>query len=193
MIITIARQCGSGGLIIGQALAKHYGIPLYAKEHLQELARKNGTLDFVEDFFNEFPVNSLLSAITQEEGDGHVTAQMRQLLANLVGDTDCVITGRCGNYIFRDRKDCVTVFLKGDIQKRIDFMTSYKGIDREDAKEYVERTDESRRAYHNYYTGETWGDAANYDICLDSNRLGFDNATNLIINYTDTLRRNGAF
>ena len=187
MIITIARQCGAGGLIVGQALAKHYNIPLYTRQNLQQMAQQNGTLNATEDFLNEFPVNSLLFAISVSEDTGHVTNQTRQALTNLVGNADCVLIGRCSNFIFRNRQDRVSIFLKGDPHARIQFMATYKDIPLADAQEYVMQTDESRRAYHAYYTGQTWGDAANYDLCVDSNRLGFDQTAQLITSFIDAL------
>lgn len=187
MLITIARQCGAGGLIVGNALARHYNIPLYTRRHLQDLARQKGSLNLVDDFLNEFPVNSLLSAITVSEDAAHVTAQTRDALNKLIGADDCVIIGRCANFIFRDRQDKVAIFLKGDTSARIQFMASYKGIPLQAAKQHVLQTDDSRRAYHAYYTGQTWGDAANYDLCVDANRLGFDDTARLITSFIDSL------
>ena len=187
MIITIARQCGSGGLIIAELLSKHYGIPLYTIKKLESMAKDKGIEDEMADFFAEYPVNTLLFAITQSDSISHVTERTRGALLGLVGNSDCIIVGRCGNYIFRHRKDLVSVFLKGSREDRIKFMEGYKQISPEEAEELVDSKDESRRAYHNYYTGETWGDAANYDICLDSNKIGFDDAARIIESYADTL------
>lgn len=187
MIITIARQCGSGGLIIAELLSKQYGIPFYTIKRLQEMAEAQGISDEMADFFAEYPVNTLLYAITQSDSMGHVTDQTRGALQKLVGDSDCIIVGRCGNYIFRDRKDLVSVFLKGDHDARVKFMAEHEHLPLDEAQEFVDGKDESRRAYHNYYTGETWGDADKYDICVDSNRLGFENAAAIIETYADKL------
>ncbi len=192
MIITIARQCGSGGLLIGEELAKHYKIPFYTTQHLQEMAHQKGLDEKMADFFEEYPVNSLLFAITQSDNMGHVTEQMRDGLAGLIGKRDCIILGRCGNYIFKDREDCVSVFLKGDHDRRVEFMSAFRSISIDAARELVDKQDDGRRAYHNYYTGQTWGDAQNYDLCIDSNRLGFDHTTRIIISYIDELLRAGA-
>lgn len=192
MIITIARQCGSGGLVIAEQLSKHYGIPFYTIKKLEEMASAKGIQDEMADFFAEYPVNTLLFAITQSDNISHVTEATRNALQNLIGDSDCIIVGRCGNYVFRGRKDLISVFLKGRREDRIKFMAEYKGISETDAETYVVSKDESRRAYHNYYTGETWGDAANYDLCIDSNRIGFDSATATIAKYADiALNKNG--
>lgn len=187
MIISIARQCGSGGLIIAELLSKHYGIPFYTIKKLEDMAEAKGIKDEMSDFFAEYPVNALLYAITQSDGMGHVTDQTRESLQSLVGDNDCIIVGRCGNYVFRNRADLVSVFLKGDRESRIKFMAEYKSISPAAAEELVDGKDESRRAYHNYYTGETWGDADKYDLCVDSNKLGFENAAHIIEWYADNV------
>ncbi len=171
--------------MIAEQLSKHYCIPFYTIKRLEEMAREKGIQDEMADFFAEYPVNTLLFAITQSDSISHVTEATRNALQNRIGDSDCIIVGRCGNYIFRGRKDIVSVFLKGKREDRIKFMAGYKGISGSDAETLVDSKDESRRAYHNYYTGETWGDAANYDLCIDSNRIGFDNATATIIKYAD--------
>lgn len=188
MIITIARQCGSGGLIIADLLSKHYGIPFYTIKKLEEMAEAKGIKDEMADFFAEYPVNSLLFAITQSDSMCHVTEQTRGALQKLVGDSDCIIVGRCGNFVFRDRKDLVAVFLKGDHDARVKFMAEHEHLPLDEAQEFVDGKDESRRAYHNYYTGETWGDADKYDICIDSNRLGFESAAEIIESYADRLK-----
>lgn len=187
MIITIARQCGSGGLVIGETLAARFGLPLYTKQSLTEMARRRSLTDRLSDFLDEHPVDSLLFAITQSDGMGHVTEHTRNAMASLVGDTGGVVIGRCGNFIFGDRPDCVSLFLKGDRCKRVEFIAAYNSLPPQDAADFVDRNDESRRAYHSYYTGQTWGLAANYDLCLDSNRLGFDRAVDLIVDYVDAV------
>lgn len=189
MIITIARQCGSGGLVIGEALASHYGLPFYTKQSLTEMARRKNLTDRLSDFLDEHPVNSLLFAITQSDSMSHVTEHTRNAMASLVADTGGVVIGRCGNFIFGDRPDCVSLFLKGDRRKRVEFIAAYNSLSPQEAADFVDRNDESRRAYHNYYTGQTWGLAANYDLCLDSNRLGFDRAVRLIVDYADAVAR----
>lgn len=187
MIITIARQCGSGGLIIAEKLSKHYKIPFYTIKKLEEMAEAHGILNKMSDFFDEYPVNTLIFAITQSDNIGHVTEQTRDALQELIGETDCIIVGRCGNYVFRKRSDLVSVFLKGDRDARINFMSEYKSISHAQAEELVDSKDDSRRAYHNYYTGETWGDADKYDLCIDSLKLGFDKTTELIAMYADNV------
>ena len=166
MIITIARQCGCGALHIGEQLSAFYGIPFYTRKNLLEMARQKGVLEEMDDFFEERPVDELMFAISQFDGS-----------------QDCIIIGRCGNYIFRNRKDLVSVFLKGSLQGRISAIVKEEHISHEEAKQFVHDLDESRVRYHKYYTGMKWGEANDYDLCFDSIRLGTENSADFIEQY----------
>ena len=165
MIITIARQCGCGAANVGKLLSKHYGIPFYTRKNLLEMADKRGMLDEMESFFDERPVDELLFAISSfGENRRDLTEKPLHALAAMIGDEDCIIIGRCGNYIFRERKDLVSLFLKGGLDERVDAVQQEQHISFADAKDFVEHTDECREAYHKYYTELTWGNAQDYDL-----------------------------
>lgn len=186
MIITIARQCGCGAAKVGRLLSEHYHIPFYTRKQLMEMARERGCLDDMADFFDERPVDELLFAMTSY-GESRMSSIERplQTLARMIGDEDCIIIGRCGNHIFRQRKDLVSVFLKADLESRIREIMDEKKCSRREAEEFVENTDDCRVAYHRYYTGLTWGNAADYDLCLDSSRLGMEYTAEMIEAYAD--------
>ena len=187
MIITIARLCGCGALHVGENLAKHYGIPFYTRQTLMQLARDKGVLTEMDDFFEERPVNELLVAISSELSDARTgtTEKPLKILLDLIGTKDCIIIGRCGNYIFRNRTDLISVFLKGDQNTRIENIQKEKNLSLADAREFVEDADDCRVRYHKFYTGLSWGNASDYDICLDSCRLGTEQTTEMIERYID--------
>ena len=188
MIITIARQCGCGAINVGRLLAEHYGIPFYTCKSLLEMARERGVLDEMEAFFDERPVDELLFSMSSlGETQRALTEKPLHTLAEMIGDEDCIIIGRCGNYIFRDRKDLVSVFLKGNLEKRIANIRHEEGLGRLEAEEFVEHADDCRIAYHKYYTGLTWGNADDYDICLDTVRLGAEKTASIIEQYIGLL------
>ncbi|ERK39655.1 AAA domain protein [Segatella baroniae F0067] len=186
MIITIARQCGCGALEVGKLLAARYDIPFYTRKSLMQMAKDNGVLGKMHDFFEERPVDELMYAISafeNEEGNDETNHHSMRLLANLIGRRDCVIIGRCGNYIFRNRADLVSVFLKGNFEERVKAMARCDNMSLAEAEEFVRETDDSRVRYHKYYTGLTWGNADDYDICFDSLRLGTEKTALLIGEY----------
>lgn len=193
MIITIARQCGCSALEVGKLLAAHYHIPFYTRKNLMQMAKDNGVLGKMHDFFEERPVDELIyaiSAIENEEGNAETNRHSMRLLADLIGERDCVIIGRCGNYIFRNRADLVSVFLKGNFEERVKTMARHDGMSQTEAEEFVRETDDSRVRYHKYYTGLTWGNADDYDICFDSLRLGTEKTARFIEKYIEDIGLN---
>ena len=185
MIITVARQCGCGALEVGQILARRYGIPLYTRKSLMEAARGKGLLSAMEAFFEERPVDELMSAITFSFEREDIQEKFCRAFRKIVGEGDCVLIGRCGNFIFRDRKDLVSVFLHGETERRIAHIMASEGLSRTEAEEFVRNTDDRRVAYHKFYTGLNWGNAPDYDICLDVCRVGADKTAELIEEYAD--------
>ena len=186
MIITIARQFGCGALAIGKRLAADYDIPFYTRKSLQEMAREKGVLDEMDDFFEERPVDELLFALStlgEEAGPRHWRAL--DILTDMIGQRDCVIIGRCGNYIFRQRKDLVSVFLKGREADRVAIVAAERHISAEEAARLTHEMDDSRVRYHKYYTHLRWGDSSDYDLCFDSVRLGTDKSVALIERYIE--------
>lgn len=189
MIITIARQCGCGAIQLGQLLQQHYNIPLYTRKSLRAMAEEKGVLSQLDDFFEERPVDALTFAITSDYSDAsvHLQDKTRNLICNLIGDRDCIIIGRCGNYIFRDNDDLVSVFLKGDVRARVKEIMYERGLTEAKARRFVENTDDCRLNYHRYYTGLQWGNAADYDLCIDNCRIEHVQTARLIIEYVSAL------
>ncbi len=184
MIITIARQCGCGAVNVGKLLAEHYHIPFYTRKNLMEMAGERGVLNEMETFFDERPVDELLFAMSSYgEARQGLTDRPLRTLARMIGNENCVVIGRCGNFIFRERKDLVSVFLRGDMEARIADIEAEQHLSYSEAREFVEQADDCREAYHKYYTGLTWGNASDYDICLDCTRLGTEYTAHIIEEY----------
>lgn len=184
MIITIARQCGCGAVNVGRLLSAHYHIPFYTRQNLMQMATERGLAQRLDDFFEERPVDELLFSIASYgEERPALTERPLRLLAEMIGLENCIIIGRCGNHIFRRRQDLVSVFLGGNFDRRIEAIRREQGLSWADAREFVEHTDDCRTAYHRYYTGLTWGNAADYDLCIDSIRLGAEPTAKLIEQY----------
>lgn len=184
MIITIARQCGCGALNVGKVLSEHYGIPLYTRKSLLDMAGEKGMTDEMSSFFEERPVDELMSAVTDFQSEREVVrGRFCRAFTDMVGKEDCIVIGRCGNYIFRERPDLVSVFLHGSIDLRIAAIAEEEHLSRAAAEEFVRTVDDCRVSYHRFYTGLVWGNAADYDICLDSCRLGVDATAVMIENF----------
>lgn len=103
----------------------------------------------------------------------------------MIGQRNCIIIGRCGNYIFRRRADLVSVFLKGREDERVRAVVAEQGIGMAEAREIVRDMDDSRVRYHRYYTHLQWGNSSDYDLCFDSVRLGAERSVALIRQYIE--------
>lgn len=181
MVITIGRKCGCNGDEIGHALEQIYHIPFYDRAVILELAKGYGSYDRYPDFYGETPMDTLMYTISENEQMFYETP--RKALEGILKGKNCIVLGRCGNYVFRNRKDCLSVFLTGDDAMRIENIAKKHGISEKQAKKLVEKTDERRAAYHKYYTGETWGEAKYYDLCLNVSKLGMAGTIAMIKQY----------
>lgn len=181
MIITIARQCGCGALHVGEILSKELGLKLYTRQTLMELAKEKGMLEEMHNFFEEDPVDDLMDAITSfTEEHEEIRRRFTKSFYNIIGDENCIVIGRCGNHIFKQRNDLFSFFLHGDRKKRIENIAMEKHISLTEAEEFVDDIDDRRISYHRYYTGLTWGNAADYDMCLDTCKLGTQKTAQLM-------------
>ena len=107
----------------------------------------------------------------------------KETLGKLMKDQDCIIIGRTSNYVFRNRKDSIRIFLCADIKYRIAQIAKKHNLPTHKAQKLVKETDERRSRYHKYYTGEEWGYAGNYDLCLDVSVLGIQGVMDVIDTY----------
>jgi len=190
MIISIGREYGSGGHEIGEKLAKKYGIKFYDKQALIQVAKENGNYDEIVSFFEEKPVNSLLYAIAMNSYFDEIGKKQFETIRKIAELESCVMIGRCGNYIFKENDNATNVFIHADIKKRIQRVTEIYKNDTKDIKSLIESTDKQRAAFHNYYTDEDWGDSRNYQLTIDSGKIGIDASVELISDFIEKKANN---
>ena len=197
LVITIGRQFGSGGRKVGKLLAEKLDIPYYDKELLAEAAKDSGICQEIFENHDEKPTRSLLFSLVtgvQMHGDpGSMYMDMplnhRIFLAQfdairrIASEGPCVIVGRCADYVLRDKPNAVSVFVKADIRQRVERAVSLYGVDPARAEETVRKADKQRASYYNYYATATWGDVNNYDLCVDTGKLGIEGTVELIEQY----------
>lgn len=189
MIITIEREFGSGGLRIGELLAQHYGIQFYDSEALLDAAQELGNFDEVRSFLLEEPVNSLIYAIAMSEvieDRGRLPFAMMNKIAS---EKDCVIMGRCGNFIFRNDKRLTSVFIHADLPSRVERIARNYRMSEPEAKKLIEKTDKHRSSFHDYYTNEAWDNASHYQLSIDSGKLGIEMSAELIIDFIEKKKK----
>ena len=183
MIITIARQCGSGGHEIGKELASRLGLELYDRKKLEEEAKKLGKLDENKEFFQEKAVNSLLYSIAVSYGESNPMEKSFELIRELTQQKSAVIIGRCSGAIYANDPEATTVFLHADKDCRIKRVMERDGINEKKAAKLIKEVDEKRASFHKFCTGKEWEDPSQYQLSIDTGKLDISDAANMIINY----------
>jgi cytidylate kinase len=95
----------------------------------------------------------------------------------------CVFVGRCADYVLRDRDDVVNVFISASLKFRVEQIMTKQGMDRDEARKFIEHGESRRAEYYNYYTGKKWGHAESYDLCIDSSVLGLQQTEKIIAEF----------
>lgn len=189
-IITISRQFGSGGRTVGRMLAERLGIPFYDKELVKQVADETG-LDsaFIEENGEFSPSKSIFSfAMSQgipcmQNGlsmSDFIFCIQRQVILKLA-EQPCVIVGRGADYILRERDDCFNVFIHADMQSRAERIVRLYGESEKKPEQRLADKDKKRKIYYKHYTDREWGDAKNYDMCLNSGKIGIEKCVELIL------------
>ena len=192
-IITISREFGSGGREIGKKLAEQLGFAFYDKE-LIEIAAKESGMDkelFAEDDTRTsrgfhllgaigFSLGGPLTAITELSLNDRLFLVQSQVIEQVAAQGNCVIVGRCADYVLRDNKNVLNVFIHGNmVDKKERAIHSYE-VDERDIENSIRKIDKHRANYYDYYTDCTWGDANNYDISINSSTFGIDGCVEII-------------
>lgn len=194
LVITIGRQCGSGGKKIGQKLAEVMGVKCYDKELLSVAAKESGLCEELFETHDEKPTSSFLYSLVMDTYSlGYTTSAYMDMPINhkiflaqfntikkLADEESCVIVGRCADYALADYPNTVSVFITANDDDRIrSLMDTYK-VDEAKAKDIMVKTDKKRASYYNYYSSKKWSDTKSYDLCINSSVTGMDGAIEII-------------
>ena len=192
-IITIGRQCGSGGHTIGKTLSERLGIPFYDKEIIELAAKESGfTKDFIEDNGEHASVSMLynlvknLSYSSNMRSESYYSLQdevyfcQTRIIKELGEKGPCVIVGRCADSILEERSDVLNVFIHADMDYRVKRCVERSETSRDEAQAYIATKDKRRANHYKYYTEKNWGHSSNYHLCLDSGMLGIEKCVSII-------------
>ncbi len=182
MVITLGREFGSGGRELGRRLADHLQIAYYDKEILTEIAKRTQlTEEYVHNVVEHHPYPLLPITI------GHslypdMTFQIQQsvyveqsnIIKEMAAASDCLIVGRCADYILRDIKP-FRIFVYADMESRIrrchDRAPEGEHLSDKEMRQMIQKVDKGRMKYYEFYTGEKWGDKSSYDLCINTSNL----------------------
>jgi cytidylate kinase len=194
-VITIAREYGSGGKIIGGMLSERLRIKYYDKDLIRLASEESG----INERFFHLADERLKGILFRKSGiyhggvippdsgdfmsDENLFNFQAQIIKQLAEKESCVIVGRCADYILRECPRVLRVFLYADRGTSVKNVVDLYGVTAREAERLIEKTNKARREYYRHYTGREWENAKNYDLCLDTSRLGFEKYVDMIENY----------
>lgn len=189
-IITVSRQFGSGGRSIGKMVADKLGYDYYDSELVERVAKETGfSEEYIADAGEYAPGKSMLSyAFTSPSPHGtkalnaadYLWSVQCKIILELAEKGNCVIVGRCADYILRERPDALHVFIYADTQYKAKRIVELYGITDKSPEKRLADKDAKRRVNYKYFTGRDWGDTENYHLSLDSAYFGHDECADII-------------
>ncbi len=199
-VITISRLCGAGGTSIGNLLSEKLGIPVYGRELLRMASDMSGINEELFERADERIRNGLLFKISKEvydkeppvpsavsapdfTADHDLFDYQAKVLRKLAASESYIVIGRCADYILRDLPNVVRVFVTSDEAHCVEHLMKRSGLTRKEAWAEIQRLDNERASYYRYYTDQTWSSAENYDLCVNTASVSYEDCADLIIDY----------
>ena len=183
IVITIAREYGSGGRYIGRLIADKLGIKFYDKDFVTTLSEQTGlSEEYIEN--NEQRRNTL-DALNNGyyfnlSNSDELFVKESKLIKELAEKESCVIIGRCSDFILKDNEDTINIFVYSNMEDKVKRVVERYGINQKDAEKEIKNIDKQRSNHYKHYTGKKWGENQNYDLCINSDALGVEKSADLI-------------
>lgn len=190
IIVTIAREYGSGGRYVGKLLAERLGVKLYDKDLIEVVSNKSGlSASYVEKNEQNIHGNLLSSFNTQYynnlSNDDKLFIAESKAIEEIATKGACVIVGRCSNFILRNRNNVINVFLYSDDESKVKRAVKYYGVKEKSALNEINKINKSRGKHYNYYTRENWRDLKNYDISINVDHYGVEKTAEILENFVN--------
>lgn len=198
MIITIGRQYGSGGKEIGEKVAQRLGYAFYDKEILTMAAEESGFSVAAMQHYDEKPSGSLIYSLYMTGAATSDNLPLNQQLAfaqfNIIRKVaqadNCVIVGRCADYILREKTNLLTVFLHAPMEFRVRHIMEEQSLTSPAlAEKTIKKQDKARADYYNFFTHKKWGDAGSAMLSIDTSMLDADGIAALIADAISMMQR----
>lgn len=189
-IITIAREYGSGGHLLGERLAKELGIKLYDREFIRMAAQRSGIDEQYiaknEQSIPSFWLKCILSKNSEQPVEASLSADdilfvaESRIVQELSAQEPCIIVGRCADFILKDHPKAVKVFCYSDLKSAVNRCVNDYGIPQEQAKAEIRRINRNRIHHYEYYTGQKWGEPHHYHLMLNTGNISLETACKLV-------------
>ena len=180
VVITISREYGSGGRYIGKLVADKLGIKLYDKEFINKLSKETG---FSEDYIesNEQKRESIDGLYYNGMSNAdELFVKEAELIKKVANKESCVIIGRCADFVLKDKKNVIKVFVYNNMENKIKRVEKFYNIDKKKSEKEINKINKLRANHYKHYTDREWQNHENYDICINSDALGVEKSADLI-------------
>lgn len=187
ILITVSREYGSGGHVIAEKIAKDFGLKLYDRSMLDEIANeKNIHVDVLEEY-DEKPRNKMLTRRV-----GVHSNSMEEIVADMQFDfirekaesgESFVVVGRCAETVLRRFDGLINIFITGDKASKQKQIEEIYHLTKSEAAEKIKRHDKKRKRYHDRHSDFKWGDSRHYDLCINSSKLGLEKTGDILEEY----------
>lgn len=186
-IITISREFGSGGRSIAKAVAKKLGYEYFDVEMVERLVQTSGLEPQDMEDVEEVSLHKSLFGFAfksfrnrEAEVDSFLWNKQRELILDAAERGNCVIVGRCADYVLRDNENALHVFIRADLEYRKNRILTHYGETEETPEQRIADKDKVRKANYEYLTNRKWGAAQNYDLTLNSAKIGHERCVDII-------------
>jgi cytidylate kinase len=192
-VITIGRQLGSGGRIIGEKLAAQLGISFYDKELIQIASQESGLSKELFEQADEKKSYSVFGGLFGLRGtiaEEHFSTYylnnetlfkiQSDVIRKLAEKGSCLFVGRCADYVLGDNPRCLNIFICADMNDRVMRIAELQKMPADKARDYIEKADKKRAGYYNYFSNKEWGAAGTYHLCINSSVLGVNETVSQI-------------
>lgn len=177
IIVTISREYASGGRYVGQLLAEKLGINFYDKELITLFAKESG---LSAQYIHKVDEKSRKSS-----NDDRLFIAETKVIQKLAKKESCVIVGRCADYILKENKKVLKVFLYTDKQSKIKRATTYYGLKHENALKKINTINKSRAKHYKFYTNRDWYNFENYDLIINVDKLGVEKNADYLVHFIE--------
>jgi cytidylate kinase len=203
-IITIARTYGSGGKTMGKMLAKELEISYYDRELLRMASDDSGINESLfgevdeklkrKSFFHRFKKKDTDIHVLSPESDAFVSNDnlfnyQAKIIKDIAAKKSCVIIGRCADYLLADQKNCIRIYCHAPLENCVKRLEAKSGLSKKEIVKKIGKIDKYRSSYYKYYTGEEWNDATNYDMCINTASMSYEEIINAVKAYIEIVKK----
>lgn len=186
LIISIGREFGSGGHEIAQNLAERFKLPLYDFNLLREIADSKNVNAANLEKYDEVPKKGFSRTVRGHNSSPYINIAYMQfdfLKKKAAEGESFVVVGRCSEEVLKEYEGLITIFVLGDMDKKIERIKRIHNLSDEAAEDLIVRQNRKRKQYHNYFCESKWGDSRNYELSINSSKLGEEATTDMIEDY----------